>query len=506
MTKKSVWVWSVAAALLGAVTVQVAAHDDAGPDFGLFIQQTLQEHSLQLFGILRPLSRSALGPYSGADSTAAVEVAKGLTVSLISSAVAPTADMIALWPNDAHPTHLFVCDEAGGNPSVQRVDLSKPANANATTILTGLSACDPVRRTAWGTIVAAEEAGSTGGLYEIFSPADIMAPIAVTNRATGATTDARVVKRKAVGSLSWEGNPILANGTMYMGDELRPGSGNPGGGIYKFVPDFPYAGIGPITVPAQSPLASGRLYGLRVGSAGDNGQGTEIGQGTWVEINPLTFADANGNVILRNAQVALKFTGYYRPEDMDFDPIAMERGEARACWTNTGRMSNGGGSAVETGSILGEVMCLVDAASASASSGAVPTVRRFIAGDTQANYFDNIAFQPKTGNVVVLEDGEVEVVKKDGTTELRGNDIWMCLPDGADRDVQSDGCIRILSLRDTSSEPTGFIFTASGKEAYVNLQHRDAGAGALLKISGFRIQDHDDHDHDHDGDWDDDSK
>lgn len=501
MNKKSVWIGSAAAAaLVGIVSANVVADDDARPDFGLFVQQALQAHSMQLFGIVKPLSRSALGPYNGADSTAAVEVAKGLTVSLVSSAVAPTSDMIALWPDDEHPTHLFVCVEAGGNPSVQRVDLSRPANANATTIVTGLSSCDPVRRTAWGTIVVAEEAGSTGGLYEILSPADIATPIAVTNRATGATSDPRVVKRKAVGSLSWEGNPILADGTMYMGDELRPGAGNAGGGIYKFVPDFPYDGLAAITSPALSPLASGRLYGLKVGSTGDNGQGTEIGQGTWVQINPIIFADANGNVILRNAQAALKFTGYYRPEDMDVDPIALARGEVRACWTNTGRMSNGAGSAIETGSILGEVMCLTDASSSTASGGAVPTVRRFFAGDSHANYFDNVAFQPKTGNLVVLEDGEVEVVKKDGTTELRGNDIWMCLPDGADRDVQSDGCIRILSLRDTSAEPTGFIFTASGREAYVNIQHRDAGSGALLKISGFRVHDREAED-DRDDDW-----
>ena len=485
--------------MLGVATVRVVADDDAVADFGLFVQHELNEHSRDLFGILQPLGQSALGPYNGADSTASIEVAKGLTVSLVSSSVAPTADMIALWPNDANPTHLFVCIEAGGNPSVQRVDLSKPANANATTIVTGLAACDPIRRTAWGTIVVAEET-TGGGLYEIFSPADITTPIAVTNRATGATSDPRVVKRKAVGSLAFEGNPVLADGTMYYGDELRPGAGNPGGAIYKFVPDFPYTGFGTITVPAQSPLASGRIFGLKVGSTGDNGQGTEIGQGAWVEVTAATFADANGNVNLRSAQAALKFTGYYRPEDMDIDPIALAKGEIRGCWTNTGNSSNGGGSAVETRSIYGEVMCLTDVASPSASGGAVPTVRRFIAGDTQANYFDNVAFQPKTGNLVVLEDGEVAVVKKDGTTELRGNDIWMCLPDGADRDVQSDGCIRIVSLRDTSAEPTGFIFTASGKEAYVNIQHRDVGTGALLKISGFRIperhHDRDDRDDD----------
>jgi hypothetical protein len=61
-------------------------------------------------------------------------VASGLKVSLVSSAVHFSADMIALWPNDAHPTHLFVCDESSSNPGVQRVDLAGPPNANASTI------------------------------------------------------------------------------------------------------------------------------------------------------------------------------------------------------------------------------------------------------------------------------------------------------------------------------------------------------------------------------------
>ena len=107
----------------------------------------------------------------------------------MSSSVASAADQIALWPNDDHPTHLFVCDEETSIPAVQRVDLSGPPSSNATTIVTGLSSCDPVRRTPWGTIIVGEEAGATGGLYEIIDPCSIITAINVTNRATGATTD-----------------------------------------------------------------------------------------------------------------------------------------------------------------------------------------------------------------------------------------------------------------------------------------------------------------------------
>jgi len=148
-------------------------------------------------------------------------------------------------------------------------------------------------------------------------------------------------------------------------------------------------------------------------------------------------------------------------------------------------------------------------------TGTIPTVDRFVAGSEERGMFDNVAFQPKTGNLVVLEDNSVTSVKSlnPTVTELRGNDLWICLPDGDDDDVQSDGCLRFASIRDTSAEPTGFIFLGSGEAGFVSIQHRafnDAlGAGnhgALIKISGFKVRPQrrhgqDDGDDDEDGDW-----
>jgi secreted PhoX family phosphatase len=473
------------------------AGQGSAQDFGRFVERQLRERAPQLLGINHPLEESALGPFAG-DAASAIQVADNLKVRVISTAVDPAADMIAMWPDDSRPTHLFVCVEGGVN-GVQRIDLSRPAGANATTIVTGTVSCDPIRRTPWGTIVFGEEA-SDGGFYEIINPTSITTPAAITNRGQGTTSDPRVVKRKAVGSLAFEGQAILPDGTMYFGDELRPGTsagaGSPGGGIYKFVPAFPRTVDAPITDLSQSPLTVGRVFGLALSTGNDNGQGTEIGVGTWIEVSAAAVSDANGNINLRKAQLAQHFTGNYRPEDMDLDPIAFARGEVRACWTNTGRMTNGGNSVVEGAAVYGEVMCLTDTRSdlATVASGAVPQAVRFVAGNPDFNFFDNVAFQPHTGNLVVLEDGEVEVGRADGTTELRGNDLLICLPDGRDRDVMSDGCVRFASLRDTTSEPTGFIFTASGRSAFVNLQHRGIGQGALLEISGFRIGGDDDGD------------
>ena len=191
-------------------------------DFGSFVQDQLRAHAEQLFGFRHPLEESALGPYDGTDNLQAIQVAPGLHVSLVSSAVASAADQIALWPDDDHPTHLFVCDEETSHPAVQRVDLSRPAERERHDDRDRPSSCDPVRRTPWGTIIVAEEAGATGGLYELIDPVHITTPINVTNRATGTTSDPlHLVKRQAVGSLSFESFAIQAG----RDDDLRRRAG-----------------------------------------------------------------------------------------------------------------------------------------------------------------------------------------------------------------------------------------------------------------------------------------
>ncbi|MBS1817860.1 MAG: DUF839 domain-containing protein [Acidobacteria bacterium] len=480
-------------------------------DFGAFIQRQLESHTEQLFGFRRPLQASAPGPYDGADNLQAIVVADGLRVSLVSSAVPSAGDQIAFWPNDDRPTHVFVCGEETSDPSVVRVDLRQPAASNATTIVKGLSSCDPVRRTPWGTILVGEENGADGGLYEIIDPVNITSPITVTSRAAGTTTDPlHLVKRKATGLLSYEGISVGPDGTLIYADELAPSNGNAGGGVYKFVPAIPYTGNGPITVPGASPLAQGTVYGLRVAASASSrwGQGAETGKGAWVavDVNGANVIDVNGNIVLQTAQKLQKFTGYYRPEDMDLDPVALADGVFRACWANTGRMAFNGGLA-ETSDVQAEVMCLTenppDLANPNPTTGTIPTVDRFLTGSQERAMYDNVAFQPKTGNLVVLEDGPTEIVTSVNplVKQPLGNDMWICLPDGADGDNLSDGCVRFASIRDTSAEPSGFIFFGSGEQALVHIQHRAANDalgkgnhGALVKISGFKVRDRRDDD------------
>ena len=94
-----------------------------------------------------------------------------------------------------------------------------------------------------------------------------------------------------------------------------------------------------------------------------------------------------------------RFTGYYRPEDMDVDPIALEEGVFRVCWANTGRMSHVGGGLVENGAVYSEIMCLVEEPPSAAvpmpATGTIPSVSRFVPGDLMAQMYDNVAFQPQ---------------------------------------------------------------------------------------------------------------
>ena len=362
------------------------------------------------------------------------------------------------------------------NPSVQRIDLQTGA---VETILRGMDRCDGIRTTAWGTVLVTEEAGD-GMAYEIAQPL-VTTENTVDDRTTGTisgTTSANIIQRTALPTMAWEGLTVLESGVVIAGDELRPGTAEPdidGGAIFKFIPDTPWNGQGGIE---NSLLASGSVYAMQVTCVEKKqqfGQGCEIGQATWV--GPLTASEARTEAANAGA------TGYYRPEDLHRDPMFVAPEEfasaVRFCWANTGR---------EKAENYGEVICGIDHEPLTATvvddEDRLVTVNRFIEGDTDFNSFDNLAFQPKTGNLYVIEDHA-------------NGDVFACLPDGADRDIKSDGCIKILSVKDSSAEPTGFFFTDDGKTAYVSIQHSnddnmplfdDYPTDDVLKITGFKVK------------------
>lgn len=507
--KKRIMKWSLsavkmslAAAVLATPALPVLADDEDSHDYGARAEERLKRSSMHWFGIRGPLEASApatTGAYRTATQRAddQVLVADSLKVEYVTRNAGNLADMFAFWPNDRTPSHLIFCIEgaredlgtflSGGlvkkfNPAVQRIRLS---DGSVETVLRGMSRCDGIRRTPWGTILATEET-TDGGAYEILNPIRTT-NYTVQDRATGAIIDengmpstSEVAKRPALPTMAWEGLAVLRSGVVIAGDELRPGSpaDADGGAIFKFVPATPRpvpAAASPaewdenvfIDSLSQSPLVAGNVYALRMSctTGVQYGQGCEIGSGAWVAVGATT---ARGDADRVGA------TGYYRPEDLEQDDEYKGEG-VRFCWTNTGESDIAN---------YGEVLCGIDRAPLVADPNQqTVTANRFVEGDADFNQPDNFAFQPKTGIHYVIEDNN-------------NGDIFACLPDGKDRDIKTDGCIKILSVKDSSAEPTGFKFTADGKTAYLAVQHSndtnmpkvdDYATDDIIKITGFKI-------------------
>jgi hypothetical protein len=440
----------------------------------------LSAQSQALFGFGHPLANAVSGGFAGPGDQA-VELAGGLSATVVSDTVGEDADMIALWPNDEAPTDAIVCNEidgsAPGSPAtVQRVHL---ADGVVTDMISGNISCDPSHRTAWGTIVFGEEVGGSGRLYEILDP--LAVHDVTVNRAAGTTSDpAHVVALTALGQLAFEGVVVLPDGTTYYGDERRASNGNAAGGIFKFVPTHPWAGGASIASLAESPLAAGSVSVMRLGirtNFTDYGQGSNTGAGKWVPLttppNPVTWdLDAAAKVV--------GMSGFYRPEDMDLDPLAWADGRIRACWNNTGN---------DAASNWGETLCFEDLLAPALPTGRQPVVEPFVLGNSELRMADNLDFQPKTGILYILMDATTSAEDPNRTNDA----VWACLADGADPDVLSDGCVRVMNLRDGAAEFTGIEFLADGKSFLIHLQHRTQDARAVpgtadeIKVSGLAV-------------------
>jgi hypothetical protein len=497
---------AVSLAVLGSSPVMA----DKDHDFGAMVEHLLNKQSERLFGVNKPLnetSEPSIARAPGQSTDDLIFLADGLKAEIFSRDVADKWDMMEFWPNAQNPTHLVACIEEFNrqevspypngntryNPSVQTIDLK---TREVRTVLRGMAGCDGIRVTDWGTVLATEEDGSTsgdgqyGGAYEILDPLAFEEGNLVARQssdvidANGNPIVGQVAYLGALPTMAWEGIAVLSNGVVIAGDELRPGTitddfgtqDTDGGAIFKFVPSVPHT-AGLISDLTDSPLVAGTTYAMQVSCVNNNhqvGQGCEVGNAAWIQVDAIDArADAN-----RKAA-----TGYYRPEDLHQDPMYVDEANpaaVRFCWANTGN---------EDASIFGEIVCGVDSEPmlADADTRSV-VVNRFVEGDGDQSAFDNLAFQPKTGNLYAIEDDE-------------NGDIWACLPDGADRDIKTDGCVKILRVKDQSAEPTGFIFSADGRSAFVNIQHsadpadgsmdRDGwGTDDLIKITGFKVKEH----------------
>ncbi len=479
-------------------------------DFGQEVENEARQESLELFGTLGTLGASSIASVdavtANADPLSLITVAPGLTKTVVSAAVnlGPNIDMMALYPNDKAPTHIIACNEQGAaSVGVQRIRLSDGFVEDI--ISSGMSGCDPAEITPWGTVIVGEEAGVNGRMFEILDP---LTTTGITVNGSGSTTttsdNTKVRHLSALGQLSFEGISVLPNGVTLYQDEKRPGNGVPGGAYFKFIPSTLWAGGAPITDLNNSPLAAGRVFGLRVGHRNGNtdfGQGNNVGRGAWVEVtdgqfgSALTTTPAVSRSNLGAAAITLKLSHGYRPEDQDIDKKAAALGNVRVCGTNTGDDAAG------SSNNFGETFCITDGTIT--ASAVIATVNQVSGGvtytvnsgagtsipeyQTLVEHFldfgmpDNIAYQPGRGNWVINEDG-------DGAsyTPARNNDIWDCLDDGKDSNQLADACVKIATLNDLTAESTGGVFNAAGNEYYVSIQHNVTGHGVIVKIGGWK--------------------
>ncbi|MEO6635112.1 MAG: hypothetical protein ABIN41_05810, partial [Devosia sp.] len=162
MKRLSVAAWLLAASLSPA----------PAKDFGMERDAMLAANAMALFGIEAPLTETvaptATEGYRTSEQAATdqLAVAPGLKAEFLSREVGNHLDMMAFWPAE-NPTHLIGCIEgdreeivAGKwNPSVQAISL---ADGNVTTLLRGMTSCDGIRTSPWGTIIATEEEDDGG--------------------------------------------------------------------------------------------------------------------------------------------------------------------------------------------------------------------------------------------------------------------------------------------------------------------------------------------------------
>jgi len=439
-------------------------------------------------------------------------ISPSITPSVVTRNAGNDLDQIQYLPHgSATPTHVIACIEenlnclSGAcavpyqfgdklNPGVQRISLATGA---VHTLVRGMQICDGIRTTPWGTVIATEEdfATDVGGVYEILDPFS-NDTYTILQRGGGGTpaviidqnnVDAsnRVAKRGAMPVIRYEGLVVHETGVVLGGDEERPGSygvgDTDGGAIFKFIPTtLRTPGAAPISALTQSPLVSGTSYALATScvTGFQVGQGCEIGNGRWRALSPVaatTGTDTGLPRIGRESAAAAQAVGYYRPEDMHDDPNYNDPSNPNAvrfCFTNTGDAS---------AKNYGEVQCAIDTNITTASTSNQVTINRFVEGNPQMNQPDNLDFHPTNGSLYVIEDNP-------------NGDVWACLPDGADTDIKSDGCVKLFRLSTASGEPTGFVFHPNGTEAVFSIQHTgdsamplfdDYATDDLVRLTGF---------------------
>ena len=151
--------------------------------------------------------------------------------------------MMALWPNDCASDALDQLQRAGHHGT--RCATHRPRYRRGRDDRHRHDGCDPIRRTAWGTIVFGEEAGNTGQLYELIDPLDTTGVTLdrTTGVFSGGTNPQNLVRRDvARPPVVRRARAACRAASCTTATSCVPSNGKPGGAYYKFIPSDPVYG------------------------------------------------------------------------------------------------------------------------------------------------------------------------------------------------------------------------------------------------------------------------
>lgn len=303
--------------------------------------------------------------------------------------------------------YLYRTHEVGANGSLSVVDLTT-GDVKVIAQDADWNRLDGIRWTPWGTILFAEE--TTGGrLFEaILDPAD-------------PTVVLEVIERTEVGVMRHEGIEALADGTVFVIDELN------GGSIYKFEPT------------TRGDLSNGQLYALKLTGLADDAQvwnqstfNDKVGAFEWVALDmDAVVADTDA------AADAVSATEFGRPEDVEVIGSTLY-------------VANTSEDRVVAIDLNTQVLTPF------VQAGLNVPVENAAAGVTGFNNPDNLAQGPD-GSLWMVEDNYL-------------SDVWVAGQD-AGNDGTADSALQFASIKDTGAEISGIYFGKDPKTLFLNVQH-----------------------------------
>lgn len=303
--------------------------------------------------------------------------------------------------------YLIRTHEVGANGAVSVVDL-RTGEAHVVAQDATFNRLDGLRWTPWGTVLFAEETAG-GKLFEgFFDPRDPFAQM-------------EWVERPQAGVMRHEGIEAIADGTVFVIDELN------GGSIYKFEPT------------ERGDLSEGQLYALKLTGLADaeqdwdqNTYTDKVGAFEWVPLDMeqvVVDADAASN--------AVNATEFGRPEDVEVI-----------------------GDTLYVANTSEDRVVAIDLAEQTLSSfvhaGDNVPVENKNSAVTGLNSPDNLAQGPD-GRLWLVEDNVP-------------SDIWVTGLD-ADQDGAADQVELFASLVDPGAEISGIYFGTDPRTLYFNVQH-----------------------------------